>query len=391
MFTQFQIRQLCLPTILICGLASTPVFGATQVAPGAIELESERGVPAVPGDVDEGLEEQGSKNREFVLAPLPSRSPLLGWTLAVPAMFLYKPSFTVEEDTTWTTGAMAFYSENDSWGTGLFHKMSIGGDRWRLKGAAFYSDLNYDYFGIGGDPESSIPLNQPISMVLVEALRRVYPSLFVGLRASYSNSEVSISLPPDLLPPGVTPPDISADFNIASIAPRLQYDSRDNQFYPVSGSLIEGTISFGLESLGSDTDYEKYKFEFNNYRTVNESGVLAIRAAFEYAGGDAPFFVYPAFGSGADLRGYQTGTYRDRFLFAAQLEYRYRITPRIGAVGFAGVGTVADQFGKWDKTLPSIGAGLRWVIAPKNNLSLRFDMARGRDDTEFYLNIGEAF
>jgi len=384
-------RRLWLPCLLLCALAAEVASADTQVAPGALQLESERGVPAIPGDVDDELEALGSRNREFVLAPLPSRSPLLGWTLAVPVMFLYKPSFTVEEDTTWISGVMGFYAENDSWGAGAFHKMSFGGDRWRLMGAVFSSDLNYEYFGIGGDPDLSIPLNQPMSLLMAEALRRVRPNLFVGLRASFSHSEVSLDLPPDLLPPGVTPPDISSKFDLATVSPRLQFDSRDNQFYPMAGSLIDGTLSFGLESLGSDRDYEIYKLEFNNYRKFARSGVLAARVAFEYASGDAPFFVYPAFGSGADLRGYQTGSYRDRFLFATQLEYRHRLTQRLGVVGFAGIGTVSDEFGRWGKSLPSLGAGLRWVVAPKNNMSLRLDVAQGRDDIEFYLGIGEAF
>jgi hypothetical protein len=34
---------------------------------------------------------------------------------------------------------------------------------------------------------------------------------------------------------------------------------------------------------------------------------------------------------------------------------------------------------------------VRWVVAPKNNLSLRFDVAWGRGDSEFYVSIGEAF
>ena len=179
-------RRLWLPYVLLCALAIEPASADTKVAPGALQLEPERGVPAIPGDVDDELEERGSRNREFVLAPLPSRGPLLGWTIAVPAMFLYKPSSAVDEDTTWISGAMGFYAENESWGAGAFHKMSIGGDRWRMMGAAFHSDLSYDYFGIGGDPDSSIPLNQPMSLLVAEALRRVYPNLFVGLRASYS-------------------------------------------------------------------------------------------------------------------------------------------------------------------------------------------------------------
>ena len=106
---------------------------------------------------------------------------------------------------------------------------------------------------------------------------------------------------------------------------------------------------------------------------------------------DAPFFLFPAFGQGSDLRGYQTGTYRDRFLFAAQAEYRHRFTSRLGAVAFAGVGTVAPDLFEWGTTLPSVGFGARIVLAPKNDVCLRIDYAWGRDESIYYVGIGEAF
>ena len=119
--------------------------------------------------------------------------------------------------------------------------------------------------------------------------------------------------------------------------------------------------------------------------------MLASRVATQYTTGNTPFFLYPAFGQGADLRGYEMGSYRDRFLVAAQAEYRHRFTERIGAVAFGGVGSVAPDFAGWEETLWSVGAGFRWVIAPKNNISLRVDIARGRDETIYYVGIGEAF
>jgi outer membrane protein assembly factor BamA len=249
----------------------------------------------------------------------------------------------------------------------------------------------YDFFGIGGDPDTSIPLDQSADLVLAEALRAVYPDLYVGLRAVYTNTRAGVSIPPDVLPPGIEPPDLGREFDLSTLAPRVQYDSRDNPFYPAAGLLLDGTLSLSRDYLGSDTEYERYKIELNHYRATSQRGVLALRAATEYVGGDAPFFLYPAFGAGADLRGYQTGSYRNRFLFAAQAEYRHRFTARIGAVVFAGIGTVSPDFGDWDKSLPSAGVGFRWVIAPKNDMSLRIDVARGRDDTQFYVGIGEAF
>jgi len=78
-------------------------------------------------------------------------------------------------------------------------------------------------------------------------------------------------------------------------------------------------------------------------------------------------------------------------MFAVQAEYRWRITQRLGVVAFGGAGSVAPEIGKFDKLLPSVGAGARYVLAKKNNVSLRFDAAWGRDEHTFYVGIGEAF
>lgn len=378
--------------LLSFGLATGSAQAQVSVQPGVLELEREQGVAGLPGDgLDRESENARQGSREFVIAPLPSRSPLLGWTLSVPALWLYKPASASTDDSMWTTGAVAFYTENDSGGGGVFHRMSLGGDRWRLMGAGFTANLNYDYFGIGGDPDRAIPLTQDVDFVMAEALRRVVPNLYLGLRGQVSRTSTAIAFPEDLLPPGVSPGDLALNLDLNAIVPRLVYDSRDSQFYPRTGWLVEGSAAISRDALGSDLDYELHKWSANRYLSLTDRGVLALRVATEYASGDTPFFLFPAFGADVDLRGYQTGTYRDRFLFATQAEWRQTLTPRWRAVAFAGIGTVAPDAFDWERSLPSVGLGVRWVVAPKNNLSLRFDAAWGRNDSEFYVSIGEAF
>ncbi len=306
-------------------------------------------------------------------------------------MYLYQPPKQSGQESPWITGAVGLYTEDGGWGAGLFHKMNFAEDRWRLLGSAFYADLSYRFFGIGGSPDTSIPLDQSIGLFLVQALRQVAPNVYVGARIVSSRSEISLDIDENLLPPGLELPDIGTDIDLVTLAPRIQYDSRDNDFSPTAGVFAEAAVNVGREWLGSDRNYEKYAAEFNDYRVVSDTAVLATRVAMQYLSGDAPFFVYPAFGSGSDLRGYDTGAYRDRFLFAAQTEYRYRFRERIGVVAFAGIGTSAPEFAEWGKSLWSVGAGFRWVVAPKNDVSLRFDVARGRDETQYYIGLGEAF
>ena len=49
-----------------------------------------------------------AKKGEWVIFPLPSRSPTMGWTVTVPATMLYRPSNVAQEAPAWATGAAAF-------------------------------------------------------------------------------------------------------------------------------------------------------------------------------------------------------------------------------------------------------------------------------------------
>jgi hypothetical protein len=387
-----------LALLLLSGVSSAPAFAQAEVVVGGVKLESEADVPGVLGDVDDELEESADgrsdgkeRSWEPVVAPIPSRNPAFGWMLSVPAMLMYKPSFAGPEDPVWISGLFGFYAENESWGAGLLQRMSFGGDRWRVTGALFRAEMNYEYFGIGGGGGASIVLDQDADLALVEGLRRVAPNLYLGLRAMYARTELGPQLPDIDLPPGLDPGRLRVDLTLATIAPRLQYDTRDNEFYPRSGLLVNASAAVSRDSIGADLDYERYEASMNHYLAIGNQGVLASRVVSQYTSAGTPFFLFPAFGQGADLRGYQMGSYRDRFLVAAQTEYRHRFTRRIGAAAFGGVGSVAPDFAGWEKSLWSAGAGFRFVLAPKNDISLRVDLARGRDETVYYVGVGEAF
>lgn len=394
-----RITLICLVLALLL-VVVCPLQAEGPVSVGGVKMENENGVPGELGDVEESLEEAVTdeesgkeRNWEPVVAPLPSRNSAFGWMLSVPAMLMYKPSFSDPDDQVWITGVFGFYAENDSWGAGFMQRSSFGGDKYRLKGGLFHSDVNYKYYGIGGEgSDRYIVVDQDMDLFFAEGLLRIAPDLYIGLKAIYGNTGLGPRIPEDSeLPPILDPDRLKFDLTLSTLAPRLQYDTRDFEFYPTSGWFVDGTASISREAIGADRDYERYELSGNYYFPIGNQGVLASRLASQYVSSDAPFFLYPAFGREADLRGYQMGSYRDRFLIAGQTEYRHRFTERIGAVGFVGLGSVSPDFLGWEKSLWSVGLGARWVIAPKNNIALRVDVARGRDETIYYVGVGEAF
>ncbi len=125
---------------------------------------------------------------------------------------------------------------------------------------------------------------------------------------------------------------------------------------------------------------------------MRENDVLALRGYFRTTGGSAPFFILSTFGGGSDLRGYPSGRYRDKAMYSVQGEYRWAMNDKWIFTGFAGFGEVAPDFGSFGGDyLPAAGVGARFVVSQKHRVSLSFDIAQGKDGTEYYFGVGEAF
>jgi len=384
---RWPIRLIALSACWLGLFAGTAHSKDTVLTPSgdfAMEVSGETNI------VPKGKDDSG---REWLIAPIPGANPTFGWTLAMPVAILYRPPSLDDDDPPWITGAGGFYAENDSWAAGLFHRMNIRNDRWRFMGGLAYADMVYNYYGgggVSGNDSHYVEINQTFGGGLGEVLIRVWPHVYAGLQVMGMSTTVeSIRFPN--LDPDFTIPDIGLQMNLVDLIPRLIWDTRDNEFYPSRGNYLNFTITLSSADWGSDFEYLLYGLDWNYFYPLAENQVLAVRFAGKYAGGSVPFFRLPALGQGADLRGYVAGVYRDKLLLTWQAEYRIRITPRIGLVGFAGVGFLGSGWDDISEALPSYGAGLRWVIAPENNISFRIDVARGEDNTEWYLGVGEAF
>jgi len=121
--------------------------------------------------------------------------------------------------------------------------MNFSRDRWRLQAAGFQAELSDRFFGIGGSPETSIPLNQEIRLLTLEALRRGSPRLYVGLRVVDSDYRVGLDFDEGPLPPDIDLPETGFGIDLVTIAPRVQHDSRDSEFCPAAGCVRSPVIA----------------------------------------------------------------------------------------------------------------------------------------------------
>ena len=380
------------------GTSDAPRIAGMRLTGGAGKPDTDL-VPLPPAEFMPDAGGAPAAADEWLIAPIPGYSPTFGATLAVGVAKLYRPAGREQEPRPWTTGGGAFAAENKSWGLAFGHKMGLGLDTWRLSGGALYGDLIYDFYGIGneaGKNDRSVSLHHQAAAAMVSALRKVGSRWFVGANLAAIDSRIQVAdnatPPPEVeLPPELAAPNATFAPLLVSIAPRVQYDSRNSEYYPTSGILFDAKISVCSESFGSDFDFWTYVVSYNQYFAWSANDVIAIRFHGRLAEGDVPFFAMSSLGQGSDLRGYTPGRYRDNALLTLQGEYRRRISKRWYAVAFGGVGGVGPTLRDLGQALPAGGVGVRYVLAEENHIAMRLDAAWGRDDSAFYLSVGEAF
>jgi outer membrane protein assembly factor BamA len=329
---------------------------------------------------------------DLVVAPIPGRSPQMGWTLTLGAGYFLESRKADSTSPPSVLGGFAMVAENGSYAYGGGANLHLLDDRLRVKVGAGYGDVRYRFYGIGNNANDlgiGIDILQEVPIYFASASWRVWNKLYIGLGylGGDVESRLRITLPD---PPPFFDPSLKLDIGAYTIP--IEFDTRDHEQFPRKGWFVNGRTMLYRKSAGSDFDAETYKVSANHYRPMRDQDVLAFRAYVRATSGDAPFFLLSTFGGGTDLRGYPSGRYRDRMMYALQSEYRWQFSDRWIFTGFVGFGEVAENFGDFGRNfLPAAGIGARFVLSQKHRVGLSADIAVGNDGTEFYFGVGEAF
>lgn len=394
-----------------------------QAAPGlakqsspALKAASEQAAPAngqATGASDKGQE----KNGELVIAPYPISSPALGTGLQWVVGYVFRLNKEDKLSPPSFFGTVGMYTNNGSWGMVIGGSFHLKEDKYRVVAAAASGNVNFDFYGIGklaGDRGLFLPININGKGIGGQALIRVAKNLYIGPRFQLRqmNAQIDFStLKPRGLPDVIDrlPADIVADVprdllgaRTVAIGPHLQRDTRDDQFYPSRGTILNAGGDFFLKALGSKFTYQTYQVRFEGYRSLSERQVLAFGALSCAAAGDrVPVYDLCLYGARNYVRGYSAGRFQDRRLWATQMEYRLRLpkllgigfTERFGVVGFGGVGWVGKRFSDmaFEDLLPGGGAGIRFRLTKKYPINFRIDYGIGRVGHTVSMGVGEAF
>ena len=368
--------------------------GSSSQTDGAAGLPSEPAVDdkGAPKD-DKGVPKK-EKRGSLVIAPIPISSPAFGAGLILIAGYVFKLNQQDEKSPPSFLGASGAFTNNGTRALLLGGKLYAKENKYQTTFALAKGRANLDFFGIGripGRPPISVPLSMSGTIFFGEGMRNLGKNIFVGPRFQYRR--LSAGIDGDPVEGGFEIPDIDLKSTSAALGFHVQRDLRDNTFYPTRGTLFDFTADFFDQVWGSRREYQTYKVGYNGYRKVGDRQVLAYRAMACSANGSVPFYDLCLFGFSNDLRGYTTGEFQNRRMFATQAEYRRELAKRLGVVAFGGFGGVARRWGefRFDQLLPSAGAGLRFKLDKKNHINYRIDLAFGREGRTLSIGVGEAF
>ena len=327
---------------------------------------------------------------EWVAVPIPFNNPLLGAGLAGGVARLYKPADRLDQPRASMYGAGGMYATNGSWALAAADRRYWDDARIRTTLAVGTGEVRYDVGVNNSGQELSTAVKQVFHGGVLDVAYHLRDQLWVGGGVKFARVATSI-------------PGLELNANDAALFPgeyamgifnvKAERDTRSDEFYPTDGSLVHADINVSATALGSDSNYAKYEVYYNRYELIDERNTLAWRVAAQTVSGEPPFFAFPWYGSGVDLRGYTPGIYVGKSLLAAQAEWRWQATRKLGFVAFAGGGGVYGKVPpfKQDDWLPAGGLGVRWRVADKYRVNFRIDYAWAKGDETLIISVGEAF
>lgn len=293
-------------------------------------------------------------------------------------------------------------TSNDTWFSGLGHFGFWKQDTIRYEGSGAYFSVNMDFYG-SGDLEFPKPVSLNTEGYMIENVfkfRLPGSEVFLGVKQSLMNAEVSPNktgllddilqgLPPELEDKllGV----LTKKTQTSALGFIIEYDSRDNLFTPQQGFNYSIEALVYDENIGSDFDYNRLLLEGLNYWSFAEKFVIGWRIQGDaiFTDDRLPPYAIPYI----DLRGIAIGRYRGDRVAATELEGTWKLDSRWSLLAFGGGGRAADD---WDSfkdasTQISKGAGFRYHVAKRYGFYMGVDVARGPEETAWYIQGGSAW
>ena len=354
------------------------------------------------GEEKKDKEKKKDKRISTVVLPIIFYMPETRLGFGGGGLLTYRAKNSPEEARPSSLYFQAYYTQNKQWGIELKPEVYLNNEAYLINGYFKMSKFPNKFWGIGNDTpdleeglEDEDYLNYTPKMFNFDlsVQRRILKEerLYAGIQFKYENLDIIEAAPLGLLVSGEVTG--STGGNLASLGFILNWDRRDNIFFPHSGNYFQLTADFNSPTFGSDFKFTTVKFDLRKYFPVLKSHVFAVQAILQTVTGSPTFRHMSEIGGDLVMRGYYSGRYRDMSMMVLQTELRFKVWKLFGAVVFASVADVADKLGELSlgNLKYTVGIGLRILVVPKEGTNIRLDYGFGKGTSGFYILANEAF
>ncbi len=392
-FTAFRTAvRLLAATILVvwvfppCSVAQPGDVYAEDDMASVIVVES----PEDPGVVPDSSDQARGR---LALLPIVFSSPDTRFAFGVLPQYIFR---LAPDSRPSSLRADAYYTLNKQYSVQLSPDVWLARNRYKMSGKIAFREWPTSYYGIGGSREVAADsldyesFTERLFVVSAEVQRRLLPGLFVGLSYAVRHGRIKDLSPGGELASGrMTGSGTGAASGLGLI---LTWDTRDNIYFPTSGSLHRTSAAVFDAILGSNYGFGSFEIDLRRYVPLASRHVVALKLEGSFRSGTPPFRMLP--GLGESLRGYNTTRHIDRHRASIQVEYRFvPVWWRLGFVVFAGAGDTAPRIQDLGRKQPkyAFGFGIRGVAFEGEMITVRFDFGFGQSSSGDYLDLNEAF
>jgi len=333
-------------------------------------------------DKSENSNEKESKSSPWLISPLFSSDPKM--STAVGVLAGYVKQFD-EKSPPSLMGVAGSYTTTDSWYVSAFAKAHFGEDRHRLMTGYVTGEVKNDYEDFLGSG-LNVKTTDDVDVFALRYAYGFYGRWYLG--PQYVSTNYAI-IGDNALSGAVLEYVGLSGHRSNALGLYTQYDSRDNQYSPMSGQVFDAHNFAYREELGGDVSFDVYTADYQYFTPFHQSHVLALHVRGRWTN-DAP----PSGYSSVDLRGYTRGQYLAPHMTMGEVDYRHMVyKDKVGAAVFGGVAALYgdDESDEDYKFYPGAGIGLFYVLNDEK-MVVRADFAFGSEGNYgFYLTFGHGF
>jgi len=347
------------------------------------------------GDKEKPKEE--TKERKFgaVVLPFVLYMPETKWGGGAGGLITYRPLHSAPDARPSSLYFYAIYTQLKQFSAQMRPEFYFKKEEYLLTGKIGVDRFPDKFWGVGNATKDEAEENYTPDMLSMEMSfqKKIWPkqNLYAGVYSQFETYKIIKSDPGGLLEKEAFPG--SKRGRASSLGLILNWDTRDNIFFPRQGYYCQLLTHISRSFLGSEFDTTSVKIDLRKFLPLFSTHVFALQGLFHSVQGAPPFKNYAKLGGDSIMRGYYSGRYRDKSLLALQAEYRLSVWKRLGMAAFAGAGDVASRLKNFnlEAVKYSVGFGLRYKVAPREGTNLRLDFAWGKGTSGFYFTAGESF